>query len=100
MRGSDPRDRLDRFVQSKPGDETDLGSDGWIARIDQEEACVKVARRRCPCPAMAAPPRTLLARDDPKLTRLAVAGSPERIFVGRPRRVEEKEPVAGGFGLR
>lgn len=51
-------------------------------------------------PAMPPPPRKLLGRSDPNLSRITGPGSLECVVVRRVRRLKREKPITGGLSLR
>ena len=97
---ADPCDRLDRLMQREPGYEAELRRRLHIAWIDQEQSRVEVTEGRRPLPAMPPPPRKLLGRCDPELSRIAGPSGLESVVVRRVRRLKREKPITRGLGLR
>lgn len=98
-RSTNSRHGLDSLMQGKPGDEAELWGGGHVARINQKQAGIEIARRRRPLPAVPPPTRQLLGCSDPELPWITVTRSLESIVVRRARRLKREKPIAGGLGL-
>lgn len=79
------------IAQRKSCDERQLRRTLERRRIGQEQACVKIARRRIPSAAKAAATGALFGCSNPKRPAFAAAGANERFRIGR---------ADGGQGLK
>ena len=86
-----------RIEQRETRDETELGQMLRRCRIDQQKRRIKIAGRRRPRPAPAAPTLNLLARDEPHATGIAFARKTHRLFVRRADAVANNQTIGCGL---
>ena len=94
-RMSEPGQLARRLEECKTGDEAELRGSRDLARADQHEARMQIARRRRPDAPMPAAPARLAPRHHPQPVGVSLPRARESGVVGRGNLVESEQAVAG-----